>query len=373
MSEIQEVEDQEIETNEEITETDQPTESEPVRETAAETAKRIHDELSSRGTDQDPEKGTESPEKADPRQLNKKQEEFDPELSPPARLNAKEKEVFNNLPKGLKRAYHRAIRDTEATFTKAQMELVPKLREYQTIDEVVSPFLSEWASQGVSKSQAIAQLVGTHAALKDPNQKVGKFKWLMQNCGIRPEDLLEDGAQHTGATLENDPRYQALLQEVTSLRNQVYPILNNYTQAQEAAEAQAVNGALAEMQAVRDERDAAGRYLYPHLHDADFLNNKARPLVSVLVETTPGLGYGEALRRAHDILVNGRPRDLAQGNQAKPLQRTFNTQSRTITPSPSVRGRSATASAGLVSDIPYVKGESAQETARRIFERMNRG
>jgi hypothetical protein len=376
MEQLQETNDldQELESNE--TEAEQiETEQKPVRESVRETVERAHAELSKDAGSKDGDKETQgqSAEKADPGL--KTDDKFDPELSPPQRLNAQQKEMFNNLPKGLKRAFHRAIRDQESHFTRTQQELVPKLREYQSIDEVVSPFLQEWAAQGVSKSQAIAQLVGVHAALKDPAQKVSKFRWLMQNCGITREELL-GGEQEVSAAgvpnIEAHPVVQQLRNEIQSLQQQTAPILDSYSSAQSALEEQQIRAAQTEMSAVLDEKDATGRYLFPQLHDADFLQNRARPLVSALVENTPGLGYGQALKMAHDILVYGKPRDFGAVHQTKPPQQSI-THSRQIAPSPSIRGRSASASAGSSGELPYVKGESARDTVRRVFESLSRG
>lgn len=371
MDEIQteaELETPQVEAEESHDETESQQPDRP--ETAQETVTRIASELASSGSkDQSQEEKPLDPEeKAGPVKVP----DLDPELSPPERLNAAEKQLFNNLPKGLKRAFHKTVKGFESQFTRTQQELVPKLREYHAIDEVLAPHLHEWAELGVTKSQAIAQLVGIHAALKNPQTKVEKFKWLANNCGIDINQLVGGGSQQSAGDISAHPQVIALQNELASLRNQISPIVTTHASAQMEFERAQSDQATAEMAAVQQEMDAAGRYKYPNLHDADFLINKAKPLVTRLKETVPNLGWGEALKMAHDILTRGSPGTFS--STTAPSLQPKQTQSKPINLTASVRGRSAATSAGgAATEIPYIKGESAADTVRRMMDQLGKG
>ena len=115
---------------EEVVEDTAPEEKYDPKESVKDTVARIAKEIGEGNKDEGAEKAEEGDPAADKpadvktlgRQPNKPDFESDPELMPPERLNAKEKQLFQNLPKGLKKAWHRAIKDVEAGGTRNNQE-----------------------------------------------------------------------------------------------------------------------------------------------------------------------------------------------------------------------------------------------------------
>jgi len=289
------------------------------------------------------------PKKAKEPKQDVKNDAFDPELSPPERFRADQKELFNNLPKGLKRALNKTVKDHEAHFTSTQQELTKELRDVQGLKEVISHYATDWNEQGLTASQAIAELAAAQKKLTSPDINVRRqaFSRMAKGCGIDPKTLDDDEQP----TQQNNPEVQALKNEINRLSQLVEPVAYNYQQQSLSQNRQAADANIASMQQVRDEVDPrSGKYRYPNLHDDGFIN-QARPLVEALVRTVPGITAGEALRRAHDQLVNSG--NSNQQYPTQPLAGNQEIQQRASNAAVSVRGRSVPGiSSPNIDDIP---------------------
>jgi hypothetical protein len=384
-----EVEAAEVET----VETDAPAEEstpEPKVESARETTARVLKELESGKTDEQinaPKakeakvvKQAENPDDVVDPAAVAKELEIDPDLIPPARLDAREQQVFNNLPKTLKRAFSRSIKNIESMTTKEKAELARETQETRSIRDAVQPFATEWAEQGFSVPAAMATLAANHQKLTSPdfNTKLRKYVEIGQSIGIDlaklPELLgqLNSGQPVAPTSISEHPEFKQLHQTVTSLQSD-----------REQAQIQAAAAPIAEeMRAVQHEVDAAtGQYRYPELHDDNYLES-LKPLVSTLVATVPGLGYGEALRRAHYSRQGfGAPNQATQTRlPAAPAQRTQTTTPgatqppRAVSAAVTVRGASApTVSKGAVGEPPPEALRSAHATTRWALEQLRLG
>ncbi len=335
-------------------------------------------------TKDSPDEGSESVESIDSRPTVKKTDEvekvkdvseddLDPDLSPPARLDAKSKQVFNNLPKTLKRAFSKSVRDLEAVTTRGQQELAPLKQRYGRIDELLAPHRAEWAQMGLADEQAVGELLNTHVKLKNEATKEATFRWLAHNTGLT--HLLVEQAQGpvTAPNLASDPYVQKLEQEIVALQHRVNPIVDNYQQTVSHAEAQEIQTAQQEVHQVQNERDASGRYRYPRLHEPDFVE-RMKPLVVDAVRNIPSLGYGNALRKVYEMFEAPVGISPAQNRTSLPSQSQNQfQQNRSSLASSSVRGRSALpagSSNGNI-DIPPEARGSARDTVAWVI--ANRG
>lgn len=311
------------------------------------------------------------PAKQKPQEKGKpKQESF--QIPPPNRLTVEQKEVFHQLPDHLKRAAHKMFQDHEAQQTKWTGDVAKAFRESQHVVEAVRPYLlshPELAAEGFTESKFVSALVAAHQQLTDP--KTAKQTWLSLGAQVGvPAEALESLQQHLGSgnggssDISQHPQFIALQQQ-----------LNKVTSRLDGAASQQTNGEIArkvsEVEALREERDAFGKYKYPKLHDGDFLRTKVKPLVSALEVTLPGLSYGELVRRAHDIVEgNG---NSSQVNQARfPGQNEQVERARQA--AVSIRGRSApSASSGSLSDIPPEALEDAESSVRWALNGLRAG
>jgi len=367
---------------------------EPRKESVRETVERVFKEArdienarignegekNEQNTASEQEKSVEEPEKP---QKKKDNREFDPELQPPHRLDVEEKELYNTLPKGMKRAFNRALKNLESRVTRKEQEYSTRIQDFNDIENVVRPFVADWAEAGFSRSQAIAELIGTHEKLKSSDKKVrmDKLAWLCENCKVGVDELYShingqkpDAEGGNVVDISNHPKFRELEEKYSALMNDFRPIQSNYHQSLEQSQAKLVQDITAEMEAVRHEKDpASGKYLYPELHDENFLQS-VKPLVSGLVGTVRGITYGEALKRAYYSITGKSPRSSAQPYQTNlPVAQSNSPNNRALSAAVSVRGKSGPTSVSTNDlDIPPEALKSPRASAEWALQQLRR-
>ena len=290
----------------------------------------------------------------------------------PNRLTVEQKEAFHQLPDNLKRATHKMFQDQEAQYTKAVQSATNYGRESQHVVEAVRPYLlahPELSEQGYTESRLVAALVAAHQRLTDP--KTAKQTWLELGTQVGVDrDVLasltsqfsQDG--NANYDISKHPQFLSLQEKLNQVSSKI-----------DGAEKQKFEGSvqriLSEMEAVREERDSSGRYLYPKLHDDVFLG-QVKPLVSALVRALPGLNYGDALKRAYQT-VEGQTGNSTQVSQTR-FPGNNEQLARAQNAAVSVRGRSSlNSSPGSVIEIPKEALGSARESVRWALDQLRRG
>lgn len=356
------------------------------KETAAQTAERIlkgdtpDDKIGDEGTNFK-ETQTDVETKGEVKQVRGKgkQEEYDPELSPPERLDAASKQMFNNLPKGLKRAYHKAIKDLESGSSKERETVIAQRQEIQSIKDAALPFAGEWAEKGRTIPQAIAELGAFQRKLASPDIAV-REKTYLQLARQAKVDLVKLANQAMGRESESStsnnlpdiaahPLVAELKNEIAHLREQIQPVQSMYQQQQQLQIDAETDTIVSEVETVRNEKDpASGQYRYPELFDEAFLGRMI-PLVSDLRRNVPTLSWGAAYREAHRIMTGrGNP---ALPNQTRPQQSNNNTNIAQRAAAVSVRGGS-TPSIGIQESGPPAELKSISDQLR-WFTQNGRG
>lgn len=324
-------------------------ESEDKEETARETVERILKEAEEQGDGNVEEEAT---PQTKPKEQTKPVDEPatipDQPVVPPSRLDANSKAIFSKLPKDLQAQWAKIHKDEEARFTKTQQEFSKATREANHIVQAVRPYLlanPRLAEQGFTESSLVSSLIATHQQLTNDTTKLQTWLNIGKQIGIEDADIQQireayQGQQPTAKQPPQvNPQNDAMQRELDQLKSELVQ--------QKSAPI------VKEMEAVRNEKDATtGNFLFPELFDAAFLE-RAKPLVSALVETVPELSYGEALKRAHSQLTG---RSIPQGNfnqqnQTK-LPNNNNAPARAVSAAVSVRGKSAPVSFGETLDIP---------------------
>jgi hypothetical protein len=300
-------------------------------------------------------------------------EDLDPELQPPERLSQKSKVVFNNLPKTLKREFHKAIKDVEAggshAITEARNSAARQTAEVQSIRDAVQPFAKKWADRGFSVPQGIMQLASAQEKLTDPRTKVATYAALGRDLGIKPEDISAIlSGKHPEAPVQQDPtqhpQIQALLQKVQSLESQL---------GQQSTSA-AIKPVVDEIESVRREVDqATGQLKYPELHDEAHLES-LKTRVTEIVGHDPNISLTAALLQANaerkqKLFGYSAPASLTTRIPASPQANTRVQQAAV-----SVRGRSSTGiRAGNSADAPPEALKNAKATTQWVLENLRRG
>lgn len=134
-------------------------------------------------------------------------------------------------------------------------------------------------------------------------------------------------------------------------------------QEQEQAE---VGSAAYQVQAVKDEMSADGRYLWPELHDNATIE-RVKPLVSDLMETQQ-ISWADATKRAIQTLryLNGNTSSPSQNGSRLPSNTEQINKLKAASVSVSGRGN---ASKPIFDPAP--ENETVEETIRRTFAGLN--
>ena len=356
-----------IDAPEESTETIETPNEDPVKnESARDTVKRALEEERKKlgdGNEGAKEEAREplaaKPIKA--KQVKAKKGEFDPEMFPPERLKAAEKELFNELPLPLKKAFHRTIKELEGVTTRDATEYKRTTTEARGVLEVVQPFAREWAEMGFSVPAAIAKLAASQSRLIDPKTSKAEYIRIGKDLNIDFAELA--GGEPTSESgqipdIENHPK-------LILLQNKLDGLLSEREQERSRQVSTQAQSIVSELETVRDEKDQYGRYRYPKMHEPEFLE-RVKPLVAALRRTAPDLSWADAMKRAY-VSLEG---DSAQLNPPR-LPTAEATNQRALSAAVSVRGRTAPATSGI---MPLDKvPDSPRDTVRMVLEQMRRG
>lgn len=330
-------------------------------ESTSDTVKRVFKEAEAENTGQTPQA-----EQQQPQELQQQQESsssvVQDGVTPPARFSPEAKKMFSNIKsKTLRKEIQRTVKDLETGQVKAINEEKQKLSQVlqqearklhhhytQEVQKVagmqaaIEPYIDKLTFNGkMPLSQSIGELAATHAKLSSdkPEVAIPELKriagYLSKRFKQPPEALL---GLANSATVQNDQTIQTLqqqLQHVTSELNRI------------KAQPQ-IDHIRSEVEAARQERDEAGRHLWPELHDSNFLV-RVNPLVEQIMRANPGMSYGNAHKQA--VLIS---RGTPQVHQAPRLPAATTTNKPSGVSSGSVRGRSANSSGqvDIIKDAP---------------------
>lgn len=354
-----------IEVTETVEETPQ-NDAEPKEETARETTERAFRELEKQTKENAGDKDQAQTKPQAPEPKKSEPVALDEDSMPPNRLSVKEKEVFNRLPAELKPAFARMVREHEAKFTKTQQEAARIVEENRGIWEAVRPYATHFAERNLTTSQAIAGLLAAHEKLTNPQTALQKWIEIGADIGISEEQLRPflQGNSAASVAPQRNP-------DVENLRQQIQTLESRLKQQDEQTFAASIAPIVAEGQAVANEMDSQGKYLYPELHDPEVVQSRVKPLVSALTEALPNLSYGDALKRAIHIMRGDSNGNFPRLNQTR-LPAPNQTNTRAQQASVSVRGRASPPLNGSHTK-PEIVPDSVRDTVKLALEQLRRG
>lgn len=215
----------------------------------------------------------------------------------PTDWTAEEKEMFYKAPKKVREAFHRRSKEMQAQFTRVTQRIAEKERQVDDIVGVTNKYIAKWGRAGLTPAQAVSALASMQDRLTAPEVQHRKeaFAELFVNSGLTADDFMDiiQGAGKTLPQQQVQQRQQPALTQADIARQQY---IDSMMQQQYLAQ---VNTAVQQIEAVRNERDAAGRFIYPKMHDQNFLETQIKPLAMTMMQQQPGLNWGEAARRAY--------------------------------------------------------------------------
>ena len=230
------------------------------------------------------------PKETKPQQETKRKELYDA----PADWSAEEKEMFYKAPKKVREAFHRRAKEQQAYFTKLTQRIAEKERHVDDVVSVTNKYISKWGRTGLTPAQAVSALASMQDRLTAPdvNHRKEAFAELFVNSGLTADDFM-DIIQGAGKTLPQQPQQQNNLTNADIARQQY---IDSMMQQQYMAQ---VNTAVQQIEAVRNERDVSGRFIYPKMHDQNFLETQIKPLAMTMMQQQPQLNWGDAAKRAY--------------------------------------------------------------------------
>lgn len=319
--------------------------------------------------------GKDNPAPAEVAEKPGKQQEQtdDPELRAPERFSEAAKRAFSNAPKGVRREIHRAIKDLEGMASRATQEARAEVRKWQPLEEAVGPLAARWARHGVGLVPGVLQLAACQERLTNKDYGVRETE-IESLCDSSKVDIIKlalkrakqsDADPETIATLERASHSN----ENSHFSNELQTLKS---QLEEERLARETAPYVSEMERVRSEKDpASGRFVRPALQDEAFLES-VKPLVLEELRNAPGIGHGEALKRAHDRKWQQMTGEPWRASQTRiPASNSTNAQ-RALSAGMSVRGRTAPVTSAIDPEVPTDVGNGARESLEWFMTRGGR-
>lgn len=299
-----------------------------------------------------------------------------PDLEPPQRLNAKQKEIFNKMPPELKSGVAHMFKEFQREFQTQQRNWTKAVTDAEDVHRAMKAFEDDFHELGYTRGEGLVRLMTSHRKLRSDNEKTFADEYI--RIGREREvDFEALAAYATGKTkpagsaqgdIQSHPEYLDLRARYDQLSSQVQGYSN---QAAEEENRYIGN----EFRTVLNEMDQQGRYLYPELHDEGFMNSfniRTAPLVAGIRIATPHLSYGQALKKALHTMRG----DLNAGAHPNPNPASprANGNRPPISPS-SLRGRGnppALSSNGQLPEIPPEFLRTAADTMNWVRQNRRR-
>lgn len=223
-------------------------------------------------------------------------------LQAPAHWDAAAREMFAKQPPEVKKWLLDRHKAMEADYTKKTQDLSGTRKFTEELDEIFKPYEEEMRFSGVTRAQAIRELVGMHARLKA--NPVEGLKYLAEVSGVDIKTL--------ASTPSADPAAESPL--VKELRKQVETLTGNLKQVTGAQNDQQLNAHLTQVQQFAEEKDAQGNKLRPYF-------DEVTKDVAALIRAARANGETLTLQDAYDRAVYANPTTRAKVLAAQDAER----------------------------------------------------
>ncbi len=192
---------------------------------------------------------------------DKKKEQTEREAAEAAKLEAPvnwpaaDREMFAKQTPEAKKFLLNRHKAMETDYMKKTQEIAPHRAFLGTMDELFKPYEQEMRESGVTREQAVRELVGMHARLKrDP---VEGLKYIAEISGIDIKTLATASSADPAA---DSPVVRELKQQLATMSNELKGLKG-------ASSEQATNAHLQTVTQFAEEKDAQGQLLRPYFDD----------------------------------------------------------------------------------------------------------
>lgn len=218
------------------------------------------------------------------------EEEAPEPISPPISWSAEDKELFSTLPRKAQETVLRRESERDSFLTQKAKEIESLKRDYESIEDAISPYEQTWDLQGVNAADAIRQSVAMRQhLLQNPQEFV---RWVAQQSNLDLSNLSQGSPQQA-----TDPQVQQLNSQVQSLTQQLQ-------QQQQAAQQRQQELLTQEVVSFAGELNGDGKPLRPFFQE---VHQQMQPLVEGIRKANPSLSNQQVLQAAYDAAVRSTP------------------------------------------------------------------
>lgn len=203
---------------------------------------------------------------------------LEPGLEAPQHWSAEDKAAFTKIPKDAQEFVLRRHKAMEADYTRKTQEVADTKRFKDSVDQLLTPYRTQFAMHGMDEVGAIRHLVGWFTSLQQSPAET--LQILAQQYGVDFNQKQDENV---------DPNFKALRDEITFLKSQI-------AQTHQAQQHQVSSNLFEQVNSFRDEKDSAGNAKHPHFETV-------RQDMSVLV----GSGRAKTLQEAYELAVRLHP------------------------------------------------------------------
>lgn len=309
---------------------------------------------------------TEEPRKAEDKQETKEVKRGRPkseDFIPPTDWDADGKEEFRKFPKTAQKniarissAYEKWRKQEINKIGDHERTLLAKEREIDGIRTVVQRFLPIWGSEGITPEQAITQICTFFTKCgQDPDAAILELAQSLKR-DVEIKNKATNGIVH-------DPAFRELQSTVQSLAG------THRSQAESARDSHlqhVANRFDSAHENLKEQVNSEGKYIFPDLHDEEFVQQNVGPLAIGIAKANPNLAPEDVIKRAYRA-AEGRVIPNTTPTTAKLNGRTTEAARRA---SASIPGNASGSSIG--GDLEVIPGESVEQTVRRAFAAASR-
>lgn len=212
----------------------------------------------------------------------------------PSAWSAADREMFAKQSPEAKQWLLRRHKEMEDGFQKRMQEISPTRRLNEELDEVFKPHEEVMRQAGMTRAQAIRELVGWKERLdKNPLEAL---KYLAHISGVDLKQAIEGAAAADPAG--ESPTVVELRKQVQELTGQIQRVTGTQNDQQMKAQ-------LSQVQAFAEEKDAQGQPLRPHF-------DEVAKDVAAMIRIAKSNGETVTLQDAYDRAVHANPSTRAK-------------------------------------------------------------
>ena len=176
----------------------------------------------------------------------------EPKLEAPEHWAASDREVFNSQTKESQEFLLKRHREMEGAMTRKSQELSSKTRQFDAVEDALSPYRAEFSAAGLDSAGAVRQLASWHDSLK-----TGGRDAILKLASIYQIDMTEEDQEYI------DPALSTIKNELSELKHLT-------AQQQQAAQREQQSQLERVIDSFVTETDEGGKPKHPHfnaLHD----------------------------------------------------------------------------------------------------------